>query len=219
MKPAARQGYQIGIFIAILLVGVLSLPRFERARAIGEANIGHDSLACQDCHKLAPGTLKQQFQANFLNFIGVNKSAVDLGYYPVSNTECFTCHDNPQDKHPVNRFEEFKIKLAISPQNCISCHQEHKGARVTTSYTFCSHCHKKLKIQSDPLDVTHQKLIAEKNWSSCLGCHDYHGNHIMELKTTFDEKIPLGEIIEYFSGGSSPYSQEKVYRVRENAID
>lgn len=221
MKPAARKGYQVGIVFSILLVIVLVLPRSERMRSIGPANTGHKSLVCQDCHKLAPGTVRQQLQANSLFRIGVKEKSVDFGYYPVSNTECFACHNNPNDKHPVDRFEKDfdQIKAYISPQECISCHKEHKEARVTTSYTFCSHCHQDLKLKNDPLDVSHKKLIEKNMWSSCLGCHDYHGNHIMELKTVVEEKIPVLEILKYFMGGSSPYSEEKIYQLEEDISD
>ena len=44
------------------------------ATAAHPANTGHDKLACTDCHKEAPGTLRQQLQAK----VAENRPTDDL---------------------------------------------------------------------------------------------------------------------------------------------
>ena len=65
----------------------------------------------------------------------------------------------------------------------MSCHREHQGVRVTlTEIGYCRHCHEETRLKRDPLDVSHEALIKAKEWDSCLGCHDFHGNHRMTVR-------------------------------------
>jgi hypothetical protein len=38
-----------------------------------------------------------------------------------------------------------------------------------------------------------------------LGCHDFHGNHVMKPSERMSEVVALDRIEAYLRGGSSPY--------------
>ena len=144
---------------------------------------------------------------------------MDFGHQVVTNENCLACHERPNDRHPVYRFLEprfLKAREALSPQFCVSCHAEHKGQRVTrTEIDYCVNCHKKTRLRKDPLDVSHERLIALKRWESCLGCHDFHGNHMMKTAKTVEAIIPAEKIRAYFQGGASPYGTERRYKAKK----
>lgn len=218
MRPSAKLGYQIGVLCSLVVLVILLLPRQASLSTAGPANTGHETLQCQDCHVPAPGTARQQIQANTQYWLGSRDNQVDFQHQAVSNTQCKDCHVNPQDAHPAHRFNEPRFAQArvnIQPEDCSSCHLEHEGVRVTAEVTFCVECHQDLVLKNDPIDVSHEALIAQENWESCLGCHDFHGNHIMEEPTTIDNALKLEEIIKYFDGGPSPYSEQTLYEAKE----
>jgi Cytochrome c3 len=221
LRPAARSkpaAYVIGaMVVAIMIAAIVLIPRAARFYAKGPANTGHDALACQKCHTEAPGTLRQQAQAKVRYWLGLRASDVAFGHVPVGNAQCTGCHAREQDAHPVHRFLEPRFAQAraeLGAHSCVSCHREHKGGRVTMAPTACSACHQDLKLKRDPLDVPHRTLIAGNNWTSCLGCHDFHGNHKRTAQTHLDAAYPTAAIIEYLAGGPSPYGNELKFRTK-----
>lgn len=211
--------YKLGIMIGLLALAVLLLPAYDTYHVRGPMNSGHDTLKCESCHQGAPGSLRQQIQANLRYALGLRERLADFGHQAVTNENCLACHERPNDRHPVYRFLEprfLKAREALSPHFCVSCHSEHKGRRVTRAETgYCVNCHKKTKLRKDPLDVPHDRLIALNRWESCLGCHDFHGNHIMKTKKTVEAIIPAGKIRAYFQGGPSPYGDERRYKAKK----
>jgi Cytochrome c3 len=211
--------YSLGIIIGLLGLTVLLAPANDNFHAHGPMNSGHDTIKCEFCHQDAPGSLRQQIQANLRYAFGQRKRLADFGHQDVGNESCLGCHERPNDRHPVYRFLEprfLKAREALRPQFCVSCHTEHKGQRVTRAEIgYCVNCHKKTKVRKDPLDVPHDRLIALKRWESCLGCHDFHGNHIMKTKKTVEQIIPAEKIRAYFQGGKSPYGDDRHYKAKK----
>lgn len=177
--------------------------------APGPMNTNHHDVACAACHREAPGSLRQQLQTAARDLVGMSASDVDVGYREVTNQVCLECHDRPEDRHPVFRFLEprfAQVRAVLAPQNCSSCHREHHGVRVTVpETTFCRHCHGELTMKADPLDVSHQELVAGGRWDTCLGCHDFHGNHPIRTPRRIEDVVPQSQIQDYFDGGRSPY--------------
>lgn len=166
--------------------------------------------------------MRQQLQANLQYFLGNRDSTVAVGHSPVSNDDCIACHRRPKDNHPVFRFLEPRFSNArreLAPQQCNSCHTEHSGRRVTMEIESCKTCHKKLELKKEPLKVSHKQLIKEKRWKTCLGCHDFHGNHKMKTETDMKKLVSQERIEAYFMGDSSPYSEHKKYKARESRFD
>ncbi len=197
-------------------------PSYERYHAPGTANSGHEKLQCAECHIRTQGTVRQQIQANVRHWLGLRNNSVYFIYQPVGNRECLACHERPNDNHPAHRFLEPRFKKArekIGAHSCTSCHREHQGVRVTIRSDYCVNCHEALKMKNDPLDIAHATLISDNRWITCLGCHDFHGNHIMQLMTKIDGVISYGEISHYFNGGPSPYSQQKHYSAKRSTND
>lgn len=219
MKTTASFGYWAAGCSLVPLLILLWTPEQEHLHASGPANTGHEKLSCNDCHLAAPGSFRQQVQANIRHWLGLRSKPADFQFQPVTNTECLACHDRPKDNHPVHRFFEprfAKARANISAHQCVSCHREHQGTRVTVDSTFCSNCHQELKIKKDPLLVfSHAQLINSKKWTSCMSCHDFHGNHIMKVTTSLHKGMKQKQIIDYFNGGSSPYSKNKHYTAKE----
>ena len=202
-------GYAIGIAVGLGCLAVFLWPSQEQLHALGPMNTGHENFRCESCHVPAPGTTRQQLQATVRYWLGWRETPVDFGHQDVSNAVCLRCHERPNDRHPVYRFLEprfAKAREQIEPQLCVSCHLEHRGQRVTLTDTgYCSTCHKETTLKRDPMDIPHERLIAEDRWETCLGCHDFHGNHLMKTKTRVEEVWPQAQLRAYFNGGPSPY--------------
>lgn len=221
LQTRRKFGYCIGILILIVIILALISPQTMALHANGPSNIGHENLKCQHCHKEAIGSIRQRLQANVQYLLGRRATAVSFGLKAVSNNECIYCHERPNDRHPVYRFFEpkyKKIQKYIQPQFCVSCHREHTGKRVTSEIIFCKNCHKKLAIKNDPLLTTHKELTHKKDWISCLGCHDYHGNHQMTVNTDYQNKISKLNLEHYFNSAESPYSTLKFYKVAKHKL-
>jgi len=218
-------GICVGLLLSALSYAVLSMPVNEKFLTLGPENTGHEELACEDCHTKAPGTVFQQIQANFMYLIGQRNNPADFGYLEVDTKKCQGCHDRPNDRHPVFRFEEpgyNDAREVIEVTECETCHLEHNGARVTlpiNEATFCSNCHDDLVVNNDPLDISHEQLIAEEKWATCLQCHDFHGNHMMHTAEEMKDTISIDQLLEYFNGEDSPYSDKKKYSAKKNPED
>jgi hypothetical protein len=208
-------GLIIGIFMGGLALVVLLSPDQESLHARGPMNSGHEDLECEYCHQPARGTLRQQIQANARYLTGQRNSPADFGLSAAGNDQCLACHERPNDRHPVFRFNEPRFqeaRSAIHPESCISCHREHRGERTTiASLDYCQHCHEDTLLKNDPVDISHEELIADERWNTCLGCHDFHGNHLMEVPDKLSEAIPPGELQIYLRGGESPYGNDKYH--------
>lgn len=211
--------YAIGLGLGVLALVGLIMPSGERLHAKGPMNSGHEELACAECHLNAPGSTRQQLQANMRFLLGQRQQSAAFGHSRVDNAACLACHERPNDRHPVYRFLEprfAKVRKGLAPHLCVSCHLEHTGQRVTVvEIGYCAECHKDTKLRKDSLDVPHDRLIALKLWESCLGCHDFHGNHVFETANRVEQIVPPETIRAYFAGGPSPYGQERRYRAKK----
>jgi hypothetical protein len=216
MKPELRRrvGLAAGCVIGGAIVALLNMPGCETFHAPGPMNTGHAELACSACHREAPGSVRQQLQTVMRIWLDIdadNAAPLDVGYRAVTNTECLGCHDRPNDRHPAFRFLEPRfavVREALHPEQCASCHREHAGTRITIAErTFCRHCHDPIALDRDPLDVPHRELVASQRWDSCLGCHDFHGNHASRPPQRLEDKHTNARIESYFDGGASPYGE------------
>lgn len=221
-KTNPRRRQNLGLLFGSLTGGIalllLSLPGNAVFHAPGPFNTGHADLLCEDCHQKSDGSLRQKIQANLQYFLGNRNNGVTLGRVPVASDHCLQCHERPNDRHPVFRFYEprfNKARQSIAPHKCVSCHREHNSRRVTVHLRFCQECHKKLTLKKDPLKIPHKTLITKKRWDTCLGCHDFHGNHRMKTANSFDDIIKPSRIQNYFDGAKSPYSSEKFYKAKQ----
>ena len=185
-------------------------------------NIGHEELGCAACHEAAPGTLRQQLQANARFVLGLRRTPADFGNSDVTNEDCIACHERPFDRHPVFRFNEPRFEKArknIAPHQCQSCHREHSGAKVVAEATYCSECHGDLALEDDPIDIPHSSLVEDGRWQTCLGCHDFHGNHRYEVPTKLRRAVPEWRIGTYFAGAESPYGNELLAPAKKTRSD
>jgi len=223
-RPNRRRaiGFLVGITLSVVALTILLVPQNSWMISAGTMNSGHEKLVCEKCHRAAQGTIRQQLQANVQYLLANRDKSVYIKRLPVSNDDCLVCHRRPKDNHPVFRFFEPRFKEArqkIQPQYCNSCHKEHSGKRVTMDPTSCVVCHEKLTLKKDSVDVSHKTIIKHKRWDTCMGCHDFHGNHKMKLKTKILQMLPQKRIVAYFDGKSSPYSTEKRFKAKETRLN
>ena len=212
MKTPKYTGYLISFIALIAMLILLGSSWFHHWRMPGPLNTGHEELDCRECHEETQSSFRQEIQANLQYFLGKRKTGVAFNLNLPDNHDCVSCHSRDDDNHPVYRFNEprFKeVRSAISPQHCVSCHREHSGVRVTSEADNCKECHEDIDIKIDPLEVSHAELVLLENWSSCLRCHDFHGNHDMTVTTDFEQMKSLQAIERYFEGGVDPYSEKK----------
>jgi Cytochrome c3 len=211
-------GYATGILLGFGCFILLSLPEQQQLHARGPMNTGHENFKCVSCHKPAPGSIRQQIQASVNYWIGKRATQVDFGHRDVANEICLACHERPNDRHPVYRFVEprfYKAREKLRPQFCISCHLEHQGRRVTLSdSSYCVTCHEETRLKNDPVDIPHEQLVRTDRWETCLGCHDFHGNHVMKTKTAVRKVWDSAKIQAYFEGGRSPYPRTVHHRAK-----
>ncbi len=221
MKPERRRrlGIAAGGLAGLALVLWLSRDGQAQLHAPGPMNADHDAIACEGCHVAAPGSVRQQLQTAARDALGFEAGTVDVGYRAVTSDRCTACHER-EDRHPIGRFLEPRFaeaRAAIAPERCTSCHREHSGARVTVDDGgFCRHCHGELAMREDPLDISHRQLVADGRWETCLGCHDYHGNHGNQPPRMLSLAVGAERLRVYFAGGDSPYPAP-VHRARTEA--
>ncbi len=211
-----RFAYGLGATLALVMVGFLLLPGSQLHLAPGPANRGHETLSCIDCHIPAPGNVRQQVQANVQHLLGRRSEGAAFIHCPISNDQCQACHRNETDRHAPYRFNEPRfeqVRRDLAPHECVSCHREHTGRRVTVAPGFCVHCHQDLAVAKDPASPTHEELLRMGQWDACLRCHDYHSNHNRITPRHLPSAIADPTLLDYLGGGPSPYGE----RVRSAA--
>lgn len=205
----------LGLVVLALVIAVAANPEHFRLTTPGPMNLGHEDLACGDCHLPAPGEIRQQAQAALRWHLGLRERPAYLATLPVDNQACLGCHERSDDRHPVYRFTEPRFAEAraeIGADQCVSCHREHEGVRVSAAMTICRNCHQSTALDRDPVDVSHVDLIASERWETCLGCHDFHGNHPFDAPTRLDEAFSPSAIEAYLGGGEALYSSPDAKR-------
>ena len=215
-------GYGFGILLGIVLIVVFQLPGNATYHSPGPLIQGHEKLKCQWCHKDTKGSLRQKLQANMQYLINNRRNPIPLGYRQVTNDDCLACHERANDKHPVFRFFEpryAKARKQLQPHLCTSCHMEHSGKRVAKNTDFCVTCHELLKLKKDPISIPHKTLVDSKRWDTCLGCHDFHGNHRMKIPRNVGKRIDKAAIDLYFNDGPDVYGLAKVVTAKETLSD
>ena len=204
----AQAVYRWGLVVAAIGALVLLLPGREPWHMAGPHNTGHDNLECGDCHTPAPGNFAGQAFNSLMHAVGLSDSEAYFIYQPAGNDQCLACHDYPDNRHPVDDFLEpefAEAREAAGVQFCKSCHQEHLGVRVSASLRVRQHCHQDVELDDDPVDIPHTTLISDGRWETCLGCHDFHGNHDREVPTMISQALTEEQIQQYLDGGKSPY--------------
>jgi hypothetical protein len=116
MKNSRRKkqniGYLIGTVCGVISIVFLTTSWGEIYLKPGPSNVGHENVKCKYCHDSAPGTFRQQIQANIQYLLGNRPEIADFGRKNVSNESCTGCHQRPDDRHPVYRFFEPRFKKA-----------------------------------------------------------------------------------------------------------
>ena len=213
LPPEQQTAYRWGLIVAAIGAVVLLLPGRESWHAAGPHNIGPSNVECSECHTPSPGNFAGQAVRNILHAVGLADSAPHFIYAPAGNEQCLACHENPDDRHPVAKFLEpefIKARQAMGVQSCVNCHQEHLGVRVSVTRRVCQHCHQDTALSDDPVDIPHTALISEQRWETCLGCHDFHGNHERDVPKLMSEVLTEEQIQRYFDGGLSPYGYRRL---------
>ncbi len=217
-----RKDLPVGVSMLVVSIAATVLIQFFTpagwAAAPGRMMPGHADMACDRCHKPAAGTVRQQVQTNVAFWTGLRDQGADFGKATVNGTVCRPCHERKADTHPTYRFNEPRFLDAVNlldARDCLSCHAEHKSRRVLARADRCELCHARLKVKNDPLDTSHASLIARSEWESCLGCHDYHGNHRRKAQKTFTQRIARSAVDDYLARGPSPYGDEKREKAKQ----
>jgi hypothetical protein len=65
-------------------------------------------------------------------------------------------------------------------------------------------------LDDDPIDIPHTTLISDQRWGTCLGCHDFHGNHDRDVPELMSERLTEEQFQEYLDGGESPYGSRRL---------
>jgi hypothetical protein len=65
-------------------------------------------------------------------------------------------------------------------------------------------------MDDDPLDIPHTTLIGNERWETCLGCHDFHGNHERNVPEIMSQMLTEEQIQRYLDGGKSPYGYRRL---------
>lgn len=208
-----RNAYLTGALLALLPLLLLA-PALARYVPNYEHNPGHADVECTDCHARAPGNARQQIQAKVRRLLGMRDAGTAFGMEPVRNKACIACHNNPDDRHPAHRFLEPRFAEAraeFAPQECVSCHREHVGTRLSKVDTgFCASCHGELVVDNDATRPTHAVLIRDDRWNTCLTCHDFHGNHAFKPPQDIRQAISPESLSAYLRRGDSPYGKPVV---------
>lgn len=214
--------YVVGVVCAALLVLLIKLDPQDRIIIKGSMTHGHEGMACEECHRPAAGSMRQQLQAKASYLLDFRSTDADFITAAPTDSECQDCHVRANDRHPVYRFLEPRFaeaRNAIHPESCMSCHTEHRGERLNVSRVgadYCQHCHAETVVNNDPLEVSHTDLISQQRWASCLQCHDFHGTHEYTLPTSIRDTISRVSLMDYLKDGASVYGTKSVEAPREH---
>lgn len=216
LKNLYKSYYIVGAICASVIVLLIKLDPNHRVVVKGSMTHGHEGMACEECHRPASGSMRQQLQAKAAFFLGSRSTDVDFMTTAPSDSECQDCHARPNDRHPIYRFLEPRFaeaRQAIHPESCISCHREHSGERVNVSLVgmdYCKHCHAETVVNNDSLDISHRDLINQNQWATCLQCHDFHGTHDYSLPNSMKDTISRVLILNYLKDGASVYGTKQI---------
>jgi hypothetical protein len=221
LKNFYKPYYIVGAVCAAVIVLLIKFDPEHRIVIKGSMTHGHEGMACEECHRPASGSMRQQLQAKASFILGTRSNDVDFITSAPTDSECQECHVRPNDRHPVYRFLEPRFaeaRNAIHPESCMSCHKEHNGERVNVASVgadYCQHCHAETVVKNDPLEVAHADLIQQKQWTTCLQCHDFHGSHEYTLPASLKDTISLVSLMDYLKDGTSVYGTKNVEAPRE----
>ncbi len=212
------------VIIALLSFIPLSFLFFHKnymgINAFGPLMEGHKDISCQACHAPEKGILTEQLMVQIRYYSGMSKKFLYFGTVPVGNAQCLNCHAREDDRHPSDRFLEPRFEKAreqFAPQFCVSCHLEHNDGKILSiEPTYCKSCHRDTVIKNDPIKPKHKLLFETNQWTSCLRCHDFHGNHIHDTPVNL-KKAPLySEVMKYLEGErDNIYSDEFRWPAKE----
>ena len=198
--------------MALLATAVLTRPEAMTLLSHGPIQKGHTEVACSGCHEDSVGTIRQQTQANLRHLVGLRSTPADFGFAPVTSEQCVACHERPNDRHPIYRFREPRFSEAIAQveaTSCLGCHTEHTPTgRDRTDILHRLSQGSGTEIRSGCPHVT---LIAEDRWGTCMGCHDFHGNHARKAQTTLALAYDPDDIRAYLQQAPGPYGTDKSY--------
>ena len=139
---------------------------------------------------------------------------MNLGYQPVTSEQCLGCRERPNERHTIYRFSESRfaeVRKKLNVDSCLGCHTEHEDFRISVSETNCINCHGDLALKNDPIEGKHSQLVKDEAWISCMGCHDFHGNHLHSVQESVVEAFDVDVIKSYFESGLVPYGSPKLY--------
>lgn len=214
------KAYAAGAVLALLPLLVL-MPEMQDSRPHGHPNVGHEQLKCVACHAESPASTRQALQAKARHVIGLRETGAVLGMQPVTTATCIQCHANPDDRHAPHRFLEPRFAQAraeTGAQQCVSCHREHSGVRVTAaSAGYCVSCHADMKVPDDKASPTHDHLVRNARWDTCMQCHDYHGNHRWRTPLRLVDAATVDALDSYLKDGPSPFGGT-IVKARQEAL-
>ncbi|MHC4935855.1 MAG: hypothetical protein ACYTGJ_06525 [Planctomycetota bacterium] len=200
-----------GLAASLVVLLALTADSGQAWRSPGGQGDMHDNRECGLCHEPAPGTLRQQVQANIQYWLGNRDTPAAIGTIPVTDTACLDCHRMPWDEHPINDFLDpsyAEERELFGPHTCAGCHDHHSGVNLTISGDYCRHCHEEIDEPDPPTRPTHQRLVADGRWETCLQCHDFHGSHLHDAPLDLTDAASVERVLRYLDGvEESPYGE------------
>jgi hypothetical protein len=161
--------------------------------------------------------MRQQVQANVAYWLGRRLTQARVRFDHVRVDTCVDCHDRPADRHAIARFREPRFhaaREALGGADCMGCHTEHQGRRVTAPVDACRHCHAETRVKDDPANPSHATLMASESWSTCLRCHDFHGNHDHAAPAVLTEALTPEQVEAHLAGHIADAYGAPVVRAR-----
>ncbi len=199
----------IGALLSLTLLAAFNTPQQEQFLSPGGDREMHEGMRCDQCHESAPGTIRQQVQANLQHWLGFRNNGASFITEAVDSVDCQDCHEMPNNRHPYHRFahsEYFDLRAILGQHECSGCHDHHSSANIVPSMDFCMHCHRVWGDKKDTITPRHTTLIAEERWETCLQCHDFHGNHDYSAPLLLTEALSVEQIQDYLDGNApAPY--------------
>jgi hypothetical protein len=70
-------------------------------------------------------------------------------------------------------------------------------------------------VKDDKTSPTHDVLVREKRWDTCLQCHDYHGNHKWRAPLRLVDATTVDVLEKYMKTGPSPFGSPVIKAKQE----
>ncbi len=128
---------------------------------------------------------------------------------------CSACHSTMAMKNdPLGDFPKTQEVASIETPKPVVKTRSIKPVAKTRSFQILPPPSAAIIEDAKPA-MSHAILASTNRWDTCMGCHDFHGNHQRTTPTSMSMRIDTRLLQAYLIDGMDPYSKDKIVKDKE----